>query len=359
MSDVKRSFVLLKNDNNIIPLKKDYKKIAVIGPLAKSKDHPTVGWEAMGNPTDVVSIFEGLKKYLGNNTELLYSEGCDINNLSTSGFDDAVETASNSELVILCLGEGKNMSGEACSRSTLDLLGVQEELAKEIYKTGKPIIVVLMNGRPLSINWLSENVPAILETWFPGITAGDAIAKVLFGEYNPSGKLPVTFPRTVGQVPIYYNHKNTGRPGDLNNHFTSKYLDLPLTPLYPFGYGLSYTSFEYSGLNLSSKEINDNDKLTITLKLKNTGMLKVSEVVQLYIKDIQSSLDRPLKELKGFKKVSLNLGEEKTIELTIDKDALSFFDPKTKKWVAESGEFEVLIGSSSKDIKLRDSFTLE
>lgn len=352
----KRSFVLLKNDNNILPLKKDYKKIAVIGPLAKSKDHPTGGWEAMGNPSDVVSIFEGLKKYLGNNTELLYSEGCDINNLSTSGFDDAVETASNSELVILCLGEGKNMSGEACSRSTLDLPGVQEELAKEIYKTGKPIIVVLMNGRPLSINWLSENVPAILETWFPGITAGDAIAKVLFGEYNPSGKLPVTFPRTVGQVPIYYNHKNTGRPGDTNNHFTSKYLDLPLTPLYPFGYGLSYTTFGYDDLKLSSEKMRMNDSIFVSVKVKNTGKYDGEEVVQMYVQDLVGSVTRPVKELKGFKKIMLKRGEEKTVGFTINEKDLRF-TAADMTFKSEPGFFKVFVGTNSADV-LESKFEL-
>lgn len=352
----KRSFVLLKNDNNILPFKKDYKKIAVIGPLAKSKDHPTGGWEAMGNPSDVVSIFEGLKKYLGSNTELFYSEGCDIDDLSTSGFDDALETASNSELVILCLGEGKNMSGEACSRSTLDLPGVQEELAKEIYKTGKPIIVVLMNGRPLSINWLSENVSAILETWFPGITAGDAIAKVLFGEYNPSGKLPVTFPRTVGQVPIYYNHKNTGRPGDTNNHFTSKYLDLPLTPLYPFGYGLSYTTFEYDDLKLSSEKMRMNDSIFVSVKVKNTGKYDGEEVVQMYVQDLVGSVTRPVKELKGFKKIMLKRGEEKTVGFTINEKDLRF-TAADMTFKSEPGFFKVFVGTNSADV-LESKFEL-
>jgi beta-glucosidase len=344
----KRSFVLLKNEDNILPLKKDYKKIAVIGPLAKSKDHPTGGWEAMGDPSDVVSIFEGLEKYLGNDTELLYSEGCEIDNMSTSGFEDAIETAGNSDLVILCLGEGKNMSGEACSRSTLDLPGVQEELAKAIYNTGKPIVVVLMNGRPLSINWLNENIPAILETWFPGITAGDAIAKVLFGEYNPSGKLPVTFPRTVGQVPIYYNHKNTGRPGDVKNHYTSKYLDLPLTPLYPFGYGLSYTTFEYDDLELNKNKITGNDSIIVSVKVKNTGAYDGEEVVQLYIQDLVGSVTRPVKELKGFKKVMIKRGEEKVINFTIQEKDLRF-TAADMKFKSESGKFKVYVGTNSSE----------
>lgn len=352
----KRSFVLLKNENNILPLKKDYKKIAVIGPLANSTDHPTGGWEAMGDSSDVVSILEGLKNYPGIKTQILYSEGCKINDLSTAGFNDAVETASKSDLVILCLGEGKDMSGEACSRSTLDLPGVQEELAKAIYKTGKPIIVVLMNGRPLSINWFNENVPAILETWFPGITAGDAIAQVLFGDYNPSGKLPVTFPRTVGQIPIYYNHKNTGRPGDLVNHYTSKYLDLPLTPLYPFGYGLSYTTFEYDDLELSKERMSMNDSIIVSVKVKNTGNYDGEEVVQLYVQDLVGSVTRPVKELKGFKKISLKKGEVKTVKFMIHEKDLRF-TTADMTYKSEPGFFKVFAGTNSVDV-LESKFEL-
>lgn len=352
----KRSFVLLKNEDNILPLKKDYKKIAVIGPLANSTDHPTGGWEAMGDSSDVVSILEGLKNYLGNKTEILYSEGCKINEISTAGFNDAVETASKSNLVILCLGEGKDMSGEGWSRSKLDLPGVQEELAKAIYKTGKPIVVVLMNGRPLSINWLNENIQAILETWFPGITAGDAIAQVLFGDYNPSGKLPVTFPRSVGQVPIYYNHKNTGRPGDLKNHYTSKYLDLPLTPLYPFGYGLSYTTFEYDDLELSKEQMKMNDSIIVSVKVKNTGRYDGEEVVQLYVQDLVGSVTRPVKELKGFKKIFLKKGEEKTVKFTVHEKDLRF-TTLDLTYKSEPGFYKVFAGTNSVNV-LESKFEL-
>ena len=352
----KKSFVLLKNENNLLPLKNNYKKIAVIGPLANSISHPTGGWEAMGDSSDVISVVAGLKNYLKNNTQILYSEGCKIDDKSTDGFKKAVETANNSDLVILVLGEGKNMSGEACSRSTLDLPGVQEELAKEIYKTGKPIVVVLMNGRPLSINWLNENVPAILETWFPGTMAGKAIAEVLFGEYNPSGKLPVTFPRTVGQVPIYYNHKNTGRPGNIDNHYTSKYLDLPLTPLYPFGYGLSYTTFKYSDLGLDKNKITKDDQINIKVNVKNTGNYDGEEVVQLYVQDLVGSVTRPVKELKRFQKVFLKKGEEKTIEFTLSENDLRF-TAADMKFKSEPGLFKVYVGTNSVDV-LESQFEL-
>jgi beta-glucosidase len=352
----KKSFVLLKNENNLLPLKKDYKKIAVIGPLANSTENLLGGWDAMGDSSDVISILAGLKNYVKGNTEILFSEGCKINDPSTIGFTDAINTANNSDIVILCLGEGKDMSGEACSRSTLDLPGVQEQLAKELFKTGKPIVVVLMNGRPLSINWLNENIPAILEAWFPGITAGDAIAQVLFGDYNPAGKLPVTFPRTVGQIPIYYNHKNTGRPGDLKNHYTSKYLDLPLTPLYPFGYGLSYTTFSYSNLSLNKNKITKNDTLQISVTVKNTGNYDGEEVVQLYIQDLVGSVTRPVKELKRFQKILLKKGESKTVEFTLSEKDLRF-TTADMKFASEPGMFKVYVGTNSVDV-LESQFEL-
>ncbi len=344
----KRSFVLLKNKNNLLPLKSNYKRIAVIGPLANSKSNPLGGWSAMGDSTDVISVLDGLKNYLNGKTEILFAEGCDISDTSTSGFRKAIEKANKSDLIILCLGESRNMSGEARSRSSLDLPGVQENLAKEIYKTGKPIVAVLMNGRPLSINWLNENVPALLETWFPGTMAGEAIVQVLFGEYNPSGKLPVTFPRTVGQVPIYYNHKNTGRPGNLKNHYTSKYLDLPLTPLYPFGYGLSYTTFDYSNLNLDKNKITKNDDLKIKVNVKNTGKYDGEEVVQLYIQDLVGSVTRPVKELKRFQKIFLKRGEEKAIEFMISEKDLRF-TTADMSFDSEPGKFKIYIGTNSVD----------
>lgn len=352
----KRSFVLLKNEKNILPLKKTYKRIAVIGPLANSKTNPLGGWSAMGDSVDVTTILEGMKSYVDKKIDIAYAEGCKIDNNSTAGFKNAVNIAKKSDLVVLCLGESRDMSGEACSRSTLDLPGVQEALAKELKKTGKPIIVVLMNGRPLSIPWLNENVNGILEAWFPGVTAGEAIAKVLFGDYNPAGKLPVTFPRTVGQVPIYYNHKNTGRPGDLQNHYTSKYLDLPLTPLYPFGYGLSYTTFGLSDFKLSSDKLTKDDSLIVSVKVKNTGNYDGEEVVQLYIQDLVGSVTRPVKELKGFEKIMLKKGEEKSIQFTIHEKDLRF-TATDMKFKSELGKFKVYVGNNSVDV-LESGFEL-
>ncbi len=345
----KRSFVLLKNEDNFLPLKKDYEKIAVIGPLANSKLDPLGEWNALGIAEDVTSVLEGLKKYVGDKSEILYAEGCKITDPSKDGFKEAVDKAKDADVIILCVGESRSMSGEAYSRSSLDLPGVQEDLAKELLKTGKPIITVLMNGRPLSINWLNDNADAILETWFAGTMTGDAVAQVLFGDYNPSGKLPVTFPRTVGQVPIYYNHKNTGRPGNENNRYTSKYLDLPLTPLYPFGYGLSYTTFNYSDVTLSTDKLADKDSIVVSVKVKNTGDFDGEEVVQLYVQDIVGSVTRPVKELKGFEKVMLKRGEEKSVDFIIHEKDLRF-TTADMKFKSEPGMFKVYVGTNSVDV---------
>jgi beta-glucosidase len=352
----KRSFVLLKNEDNILPLKIDYKKIAVIGPLANSKLDPLGEWNALGVEEDVTSVLEGLKKYVGDKSEILYAEGCEITDPSKDGFREAVDKANDADVIILCVGESRSMSGEAYSRSSLDLPGVQEDLAKELLQTGKPIIAVLMNGRPLSINWLSENADAILETWFAGTMTGDAVAQVLFGDYNPSGKLPVTFPRTVGQVPIYYNHKNTGRPGDEKNRYTSKYLDLPLTPLYPFGYGLSYTTFKYSGVTLSTDKLTDKDSVIVSVKVKNTGDYDGEEVVQLYVQDLVGSVTRPVKELKGFEKIMLKRGEDKSVDFIIHEKDLRF-TAADMKFKSEPGLFKVYVGTNSVDV-LENKFEL-
>ncbi len=352
----RRSMVLLKNEKNILPLKKFYKRIAVIGPLANSQSNPLGGWDAMGDSSDVTTVLEGFKKYVDGKSEIIYAEGCKINDNSTSGFKNAVNIAKKADVVVLCLGESRDMSGEAWSRSSLDLPGVQEELTKELLKTKKPIVAVIMNGRPLSINLLNEKASAILEAWFPGVTAGDAIAKLLFGDYNPSGKLPVTFPRTVGQVPIYYNHKNTGRPGRSDERYTSKYFDLPLTPLYPFGYGLSYTTFNFDNLNLSSNRLTEEDSIIVSVKVKNTGNYDGEEVVQLYIRDLVGSVTRPVKELKGFKKIMLKKGEEKTVQFTLREKDLRF-TAADMKFKSEPGLFKVYIGNNSVDV-LESQFEL-
>ena len=249
------------------------------------------------------------------------------------------------------------MSGEAGSRASLDLPGVQEELVKYIFNVGKPTVVVLLNGRPLTINWISENVPAILETWYLGIQSGNAIADVLFGDYNPDGKLTVTFPRAVGQVPIYYNYKNTGRPHNPKDRFTSHYLDLDNSPLYPFGYGLSYTSFDYSNLSLSSQKIKMGESLVVGVDVKNTGNREGKEIVQLYIRDLVGSVTRPIEELKDFTKIDLKPGETKHVEFTISPDKLKFYDINMN-FVVEPGEFKVFVGKNSVDV-LESSFIVE
>ncbi len=351
------SIVLLRNENNLLPLKKDLKSIAVIGPLANSKDDPLGPWAQQGEPQNVITVLEGIKNKLGNKVKINFAEGCSITGKDKSGFEKAIEAVKNSEAAVVVLGESRNMSGEAQSRSTLDLPGVQEDLIKELYKTKKPIVVVLMNGRPLTINWISENIPAILETWFLGIQSGNAIADVLFGDFNPSGKLPVTFPKHVGQIPIYYNHKNTGRPYRPDNpRFTSFYNDFTVEPLYPFGYGLSYTTFEYSNLKLSKKQIQKDETLKVSIDIKNTGNCEGAEVVQLYIRDLIGSVTRPVKELKDFRKIYLKPGESKTVEFIITPEKLKFYDINMN-YVVEPGDFKIFVGKNSVDV-LEESFTV-
>ena len=351
------SIVLLKNENNLLPLKKDLKSIAVIGPLANSKDDPLGPWAQQGEPQNVVSVLEGIKNKLGNKVKINFAEGCSITGKDKSGFSKAIKAVKNSEVAIVVLGESRDMSGEAQSRATLDLPGVQEDLIKELYKTKKTIVVVLMNGRPLTINWISENIPAILETWFLGIQCGNAIADVLFGDYNPSGKLPVTFPKYVGQIPLYYNHKNTGRPyNHVQPQYTSFYNDFTIEPLYPFGYGLSYTKFEYSNLNLNKNQIKKDESLKVSVDVKNTGKYEGEEVVQLYIRDLVGSVTRPVKELKDFMKIKLKPGETKKVEFIITPDKLKFYDINMN-YVVEPGDFKVFVGTNSVDV-LESSFTI-
>jgi beta-glucosidase len=344
----KRSIVLLKN-KNILPLSKNLKRIAVIGPLANAKDEPLGPWKQEGDSSDVVTVLDGIKNKVASSTEILYERGCTINSTTRERFTNAVGIASKSDLIILCLGESRQMSGEARNRLSLDLPGIQEELVKEIHKTGKPIVVVLMNGRPLTINWINDNVDGILETWFLGIQAGNAIADVLFGDYNPSGKLPVTFPRYVGQVPIYYNHKNTGRPFNPENNYTSKYIDGENSPLYPFGYGLSYSTFVYKNLKLDKKIIKIGESIEISVDVHNNGKYDGEEVAQLYIRDLAASVTRPVLELKDFKKVFIKTGESQKINFTLSTDKLKFYDINMK-YVAEPGKFRVLIGTNSANL---------
>ncbi|MGB3075531.1 MAG: glycoside hydrolase family 3 C-terminal domain-containing protein, partial [Chitinophagales bacterium] len=351
----RKSMVLLKNENNILPLRNEA-TIAVIGPLAKDNVNMIGAWSAAGDGKKAISLLEGLRARTTITGNILYAKGCNINDDSTNNFAAAVAIANQAEVILLAIGESASMSGEASSRSDIRLPGVQQQLFDALKKTGKPIVVVLMNGRPLAIPELDANANAILETWFSGTMAGHAIADVLYGDYNPSGKLVITFPRNVGQIPIYYNMKNTGRPFDANNKYTSKYLDIPNTPLYPFGYGLSYTLFKYSDLKLNKVKFAMNDSLKVSVTVTNSGKRDGEEVVQLYIQDLVGSLTRPVKELKGFNKISLKAGESKTVSFTLHADDLAFYNVKMIRQ-AEPGEFKVYAGGSSAG-SLEGSFEL-
>lgn len=343
-----RSMVLLKNERETLPLNKNVKSIALIGPLADDQ-HDLIGsWTGDGNAMDVVTLLTGIKGKVSSSTKINFAKGCDINSDATDGFDAAVDAARKSDVVVIAVGESADMSGEATSRSSLDLPGRQLDLVKAVQATGKPVIVVLMNGRPLTINWIAQHTPAILETWFAGTQAGNAIADVLFGDVNPGGKLPVTFPRSVGQEPLYYNHMSTGRPPDANNKYTSKYLDVSWTPLFPFGYGLTYTQFRLSNLRLSAQRIRPDGRLNVRVEVENTGRRAGDEVVQLYLKDMAASVTRPVRELKGFQRVTLRPGEKRTIEFTLMPEQLGFYD-REMRFVVEPGEFKVILGTSSAD----------
>ena len=356
----KKSIVLLKNEKNILPLSKNLKTIAVIGPIAKLKME-MLGFWSTGWPDSnyIVSQWEGLQNKVGADTKLLYAPGCGIDDSSRNGFDEAVKTAQQADVVIITVGEKRDMSGEAKSRSNIHLPGVQEELIKAIHNTGKPVIVLISAGRPLIFNWTADNVSAILYTWWLGDEAGNATADVLFGDYNPSAKLPMTFPLSEGQLPIYYNHYNTGRPAtnDTDRFYRSAYIDLSIYPKFAFGFGLSYTSFKYENLKLSLDKMKPNGSIDASFTLRNTGQYDGEEVVQFYIKDKVASLVRPVKELKGFEKVFLKSGESKTIHFKVNKEKLSFYNQKLQ-WVAEPGMFELMIGGSSDNIVLHHDFEL-
>jgi beta-glucosidase len=365
-SVAKKSIVLLKNEpakgqqNNVLPLSKNIKTIALIGPFAKSKLE-MLGFWSTGWPDSeyIVSQYDGILKKLSSGSKLIYARGANIDDTITSGFAEAVTTAMQADVVIMSVGEKSDMSGEAKSRSSIRFTGVQEELVKAVYATGKPMVVLINAGRPLIFNWTADNVPAILYTWWLGSEAGNAIADVLFGDYNPGGKLPMSFPLTEGQIPIYYNHLNTGRPAenDSDRFYRSAYIDLSIHPKFPFGYGLSYTTFKYEDLQLSASKINNSGTIDVSFKLSNTGKYDGEEVVQLYLHDEFASVVRPVKELKDFKKVFLKSGESKVLHFKIDKQKLSFYNQKLE-WITEPGTFELMIGSSSDDIRLKKNFEL-
>ncbi len=355
----KKSIVLLKNQNELLPLKKSGQKIALIGALANDKTSPLGNWRLAADENSAVSVLEGLQNYKGNT--ITYAKGADvaigttqfifetkINETDKSGFAEAIALAKQSDVVIMVLGEHGLQSGEGRSRSDIGLPGVQQELLEEVYKVNKNIILVLNNGRPLAFPWAAQNIPAIVEAWHLGSQSGNAIAQVLYGDYNPSGKLPMTFPRNVGQIPIYYNHKTTGRPSIENKEmvFWSHYMDIDNAPLYPFGYGLSYSKFDYSNLSLSTNSFVKNGEIEVSVTLTNSGKVAGKEVVQLYIRDLIGSLTRPVKELKGFEMIELQPNESRKVTFTINEKTIEYFTAN-KKWEAEAGDFKVFVGTNS------------
>ena len=358
-----KSIVLLKNEKSILPISKNTKTIAFIGPLVKEHKQ-NMGFWAVELPgtnynEQVVSQWEGVQNKVSSDTKFLYAKGCEIEGDNKEGFAEAIALANQSDIVILSVGEFWNSSGEAKSKSNIHLPGVQEDLIKAIQTTGKPVVVLVNAGRPLIFNWTSENVPAILYTWWLGSEAGNAIADVLFGDYNPCGKLPMTFPRDEGQIPIYYNHLNTGRPAHNEpvTNYASGYTDIKNSPVYAFGHGLSYTTFNYSDLNISNHKMKMNQEIIVTLKVTNSGKFAGEEIVQLYLRDKVASVVRPIMELKDFQKIKLNIGETKTVTFIIDNQKLSFYNEKLD-YISEPGDFDLLIGSSSKDIHFKETFEL-
>jgi beta-glucosidase len=353
-----KSIVLLKNEGKLLPLSRDSKRIAVIGPLADSQRDLEGGWVVQGERAKVVSIVEGIRSHAGK-AEISYAHACAPGCASNEGFAEAVATASRSDVIVLAVGETWDMSGEAKSRTDITLPGQQEALFNALKATGKPIVVVMLAGRPLVFNTIADKADAIVYAWFPGTEGGNAVANVLFGDYNPSGKLPITFPRSVGQIPLSYAQYNTGRPvvDEKNVVYRSAYIDSVNTPRYAFGHGLSYTDFKYTGLALSSATLAGAQKVTLSFDLSNSGKVEGTEIVQLYLRDMVSSVVRPLKELKGFQKVHLKPGETRRVSFTIDSDTLSFFNSKLK-WGAEAGEFKLMVGSASDDIRLESALQL-
>lgn len=347
----RKSIVLLKNENNALPLRKT-QKIVLIGPLADNKTELIGNWNGAGNFNDCVSLKEGLQ-----GASLQYAKGCEVEGTDKSGFAEALRIAGQSDVIVVAVGEKAMMSGEAAARAHINLPGVQEELIMELCKTGKPVVVVLMNGRPLAIPAVAEKATAILETWWLGTEAGHAIADVLWGEYNPSGKLPMSFPRSEGQIPVFYNEKSTGRPFDPNSKWTSKYIDEANSPQWPFGYGLSYTTFSYNNLKATPETATTRGvaagkqvKIRVNVQVANTGKVAGEEVVQLYIRDLVGSTTRPVKALKGFQKIALKPGESREVTFNLTQDDLSFYR-RDNTFGMEPGAFDIMVGGSSSDVK--------
>jgi len=365
-----QSFVLLKN-NNVLPIAAG-KKIALVGPLANAKENMTGTWSVGADNSKSISLLKGLTDAVGNNGKVVYAVGSNLeddlelqkrqtlfekdiardNRSAEVMIQEALSISADADVIVAALGEGAESSGESASKSNIDIPEAQKRLLKALVATGKPVVLVLFNGRPLTLTWENENVPAILDVWFAGSEAGDAIADALLGKVNPSGKLSMSFPQNVGQIPLYYNHKNTGRPltGKWFSKFQSNYIDVSNEPLYPFGFGLSYTSFEYGAMQVSLNQLKGNQKLKVTIPVKNTGKYAGKEVVQLYIRDEVGTITRPVKELKGFEKIELAAGETKEVVFEITTDLLKFYNSDLKfDW--ESGDFQIMVGPNSRDVK--------
>ena len=356
----KKSLVLLKNNNQILPLKNN-QKISFVGPLVSDELNIIGSWAALGDRNGyATSVKEGVTNYLKNVSNVTFDDGVEIKSTKRDWIQKALDNAKKADVIVAVMGERENMTGEAGSQTNIDLPGIQKEFLAELKKIGKPIVLVLLNGRPLTLSWENENMDAIIEAWWPGTRGGDAIAQTLFGANNPNGKLPMSFPRNVGQLPIYYNHKNTGRPylgkSDPEQKYKSRYTDVDNSPLFPFGFGLSYTTFEYSNLKITSDKIRFDEKLKVTVEVKNAGNFDGQEVVQLYIRDLVGSVTRPVKELKGFEKVSLKKGETKTVAFEISSEDLKFYNLEMKH-EAEAGKFEVFVGGNS-DADIKTGFEL-
>ncbi len=366
------AMVLLKNNNQTLPLKKSG-TIALIGPLANDKSNMLGTWAVSGDATLAIPVLEGMKNIGGSDVKILYAKGANITDDSLLAkkvnvfgervsidamspdalLTQAVDIANQADVIVAVVGEASEMTGEAASRSDITIPQNQQRLLQALAQTGKPLVMVLMNGRPLVLNKENELATSILDVWFQGHEAGNAIADVLFGNYNPSGKLTMTFPQSVGQIPIYYNHKNTGRPqpvGQPSQKFRSNYLDISNDPLFPFGYGLSYTTFSYGDLQLDKTVVRPGEKIQATISVSNTGAYDGEEVVQLYLHDIYATVAQPVKKLKAFQKIMLKAGETRQVTFTLSEDDLKFYNTDLK-WVSEPGQFTVLVGGNSRDVK--------
>jgi len=356
----REGIVLLKNEKNLLPLKMDIKSIAIIGPNADSKRNQLGDYIPNVIPQEVVTVLNGIRNKVSPNTKITYVKGCNVTGNDLNEISKAQKAARNADAAIVVVGENereapgdKGTDGEGRDVSDLDLSGLQEDLVREVYKTGTPTIVVLTNGRPLSIQWIAANVPAILEAWNCGEQGGSAIADILFGDCNPSGRLPITIPRNVGQLPVYYNYMPSKE-----YILEENYVDISSTPLFEFGYGLSYTTFEYSNLKINPATTGSEGDILISLDIKNTGGRAGAEVVQLYIRDVISSVNTPVKELQGFEKIILNPGEMKKVEFKLKPEQLAFID-QNLKWIVEPGIFSVMVGSSSENIRLKGEFEVK